>query len=218
VINPKFSVELDAGIQDGINNAYVWNKVGVSPSVGTNYTLVVFEEGIYSVKVTNSSGCSSPDHKVTASNIATIQTIDIADMTDITVTVNVTGSGNYEYSLNDPYGPFQSSNFFDNVPAGIHEVYVNDKMDVVSQRIYTWSAKIFTPNGDGYNDYWNVKGECQFNTNSIIFIYDRYGKLITKINTNSDGWDGTFNGNPPSDDYWYTAKLQDGRELRDTSA
>jgi gliding motility-associated-like protein len=49
----------------------------------------------------------------------------------------------------------------------------------------------------------------------IIFIYDRYGKLITKINTNSDGWDGTFNGNPlPSDDYWYTAKLQDGRETK----
>jgi hypothetical protein len=84
--------------------------VGVSPSVGTNYTLVVFE-GIYSVKVTNSSGCSSRTIKVTASNIATIQTIDIADMTDInTVTVNVTGSGNYEYSL-IPYGPFQSSNF-----------------------------------------------------------------------------------------------------------
>jgi hypothetical protein len=58
--------------------------------------LVVFEEGIYSVKVTNSSGCrSKSDHKVTASDIATIQTIDIADMTDInTVTVNVTGSGN----------------------------------------------------------------------------------------------------------------------------
>jgi gliding motility-associated-like protein len=65
----------------------------------------------------------------------------------------------------------------------------------------TWSAKIFTQNGDGYNDYWNVKVNASFNTNSIIFIYDRYGKLITKINT-SDGWDGTFNGNPlPSDDY-----------------
>jgi hypothetical protein len=84
--------------------------------------------------------------KVTASNIATIQTIDIADMTDITVTVNVTGSGNYEYSLNDPYGPFQSSNFFDNVPAGIHEVYVNDKMDVVlSANVLRYlDAKIFT--------------------------------------------------------------------------
>jgi gliding motility-associated-like protein len=55
---------------------------------------------------------------------------------------------------------------------------------------------------------------ASFNTNSIIFIYDRYGKLITKI-IQSDGWDGTFNGNPlPSDDYWYTAKLQDGRETK----
>jgi hypothetical protein len=73
-------------------------------------------------QLSNSSGCSRiRTIKVTASNIATIQTIDIADMTDInTVTVNVTGSGNYEYSF-DPYGPFQSSNFFDNVPAGIHE-------------------------------------------------------------------------------------------------
>jgi hypothetical protein len=99
------------------------------------------------------------DHKVTASNIATIQTIDIADMTDInTVTVNVTGSGNYEYSLNDPYGPFQSSNFFDNVPAGIHEVYVNEKMDVVLSAIAILGAPNFHSNGDGYNDYWNVKG------------------------------------------------------------
>jgi gliding motility-associated-like protein len=54
---------------------------------------------------------------------------------------------------------------------------------------------------------------ASFNTNSIIFIYDRYGKLITKINTNSDGWDGTLM-EMPSDDYWYTAKLQDGRETK----
>jgi gliding motility-associated-like protein len=127
-------------------------------------------------------------------------------MTDInTVTVNVTGSGNYEYSLNDPYGPFQSSNFFDNVPAGIRSICKRQNgCGIVSQRIAILGA--FHSNGDGYNDYWNVKGvNASFNTNSIIFIYDRYGKLITKINTNSDGWDGTFNGNPlPSDDYWYT--------------
>jgi gliding motility-associated-like protein len=50
---------------------------------------------------------------------------------------------------------------------------------------------------------------ASFNTNSII-LYDRYGKLITKINTNSDGWDGTFNGNPlPSDDYWYTTRRRE---------
>ncbi|SEG11427.1 T9SS type B sorting domain-containing protein [Flavobacterium urumqiense] len=222
--NPEFSVELDAGIQAGTsttNFTYDWHKAGVSPSIGTNYTLVVLEEGIYSIKVTNSSGCSRiRTIKVTASNKATIKTIDILDMTDInTVTVNVTGQGQYEYSLDEPYGPFQSSNFFDNVPAGIHEVFINDKngCGIVSQTIAVLGVpKYFTPNGDGYNDYWNVKGvNANFNTNSIIFIYDRYGKLITKIKTSSDGWDGTFNGNPlPSDDYWYTAKLQDGREAK----
>jgi hypothetical protein len=31
----------------------------------------------------------------------------------------------------------------------------------VSQRIAILGAH-FHSNGDGYNDYWNVKGECQF--------------------------------------------------------
>jgi hypothetical protein len=85
----------------------------------------------------------NPDHKVTASNIATIQTIDIADIDINTVTVNVTGSGNYEYSLNDPYGPFQSSNFFDNVPAGIHSICKRQNGCGVSQRIAILGAQNF---------------------------------------------------------------------------
>jgi gliding motility-associated-like protein len=77
--------------------------------------------------------------------------------------------------------------------------------------------RLFTSNGDGI--YWNVKGvNASFNTNSIIFIYDRYGKLITK-NTNSDGWDGTFNGNPCL--LMIIGTLQNyktAEKLRDTSA
>jgi gliding motility-associated-like protein len=95
-------------------------------------------------------------------------------------------------------------------------------MDVVlSANVLRYlSAKNFHSNGDGYNDYWNVKGvNASFNTNSIIFIYDRYGKLITKINTNSDGWDGTFNGNPCL--LMIIGTLQNyktAEKLRDTSA
>jgi hypothetical protein len=56
--NPKFSVELDAEFKmASITNIYVWNKDGVSTSVGTNYTLVVFEE-VYTQSSNNSSGCS----------------------------------------------------------------------------------------------------------------------------------------------------------------
>jgi hypothetical protein len=87
----------------------------------------------------------NPDHKVTASNIATIQTIDIADMTDInTVTVNVTGSGNYEYSLNDPY-PF---NHLISLIMFLQEYTSICKRQngcgIVSQRIAILGAKIFT--------------------------------------------------------------------------
>jgi putative heme degradation protein len=69
--------------------------------------------------------------KVTASDVAYITDITIVDLRHKFSNRKCNWSCNYEYSLNDPYGPFQSSNFFDNVPAGIHEVFINDKMDVV---------------------------------------------------------------------------------------
>ena len=221
---PTFFVTLDAGIQDGSptsNYTYVWSKDGkilstVSPTLGVN------AEGVYTVEVTNSFGCSRiRTITVTASNIATIDTIEIVDLTDInSVTVNVTGPGSYEYSLDEPSGFWQDSNFFDNVPAGIHEVFINDKngCGVVSKTIAIIGApKFFTPNNDGYNDYWSIKGvNATYNSKSIIYIFDRYGKLIKQwVPYLNQGWDGTFNGAPlPSDDYWFTLKLEDGREAK----
>jgi gliding motility-associated-like protein len=223
--DPAFFVQLDAGIQDGspINNYdYIWLKDGVSIG-GNTYTLDVNAEGLYTVEVITSLGCSrTRTIKVTASDVAKIDSILIADMTDInTVTVNVSGLGDYEFSLDEPSGYFQDSNFFNDVPAGIHTVYINDKngcRPIVSRTIAVVGVpKFFTPNGDGYNDHWSVKGvNDSFNTNSVIYIFDRYGKLLKQwIPALSEGWDGTFNGTSlPSDDYWYTIKLEDGREAK----
>lgn len=221
---PTFYVELNAGIQNGTpptDYTYEWKKDGTTIPGETQQTLKVNTEGNYTVEVSTISGCSrTRTIKVTASDIAHLDTIKIIDLVDInSISVNVTGQGQYEYSLDEPYGPFQVSPFFENVSSGIHEIYINDKngCGIISQTVAVLGLpKYFTPNGDGFNDYWSVKGvNSNFNTNSIIFIYDRYGKLITKINTNSQGWDGTFNGNPlPSDDYWYTVKLEDGREAK----
>ena len=224
--DPTFYVQLDAGIQDGSpisDYTYIWSKDEAILIGKTDYTLDVNAAGLYTVEVLNSVGCGRiRTIKVTPSDVAHIQSIVIIDMTDInTVTVNVTGTGIYEYSLDDPYGPYQDSNFFDNVPAGIHDVFINDKngcRPITTTTIAVVGVpKFFTPNNDGFNDYWSVKGvNASFNSKSTIYIFDRYGKLLKQwVPSSSEGWDGTFNGTPlPSDDYWYTIKLEDGREAK----
>ena len=223
--DPAFFVQLNAGIQDDSptsNYTYIWSKNGTVLSGKTAYTLDVNEEGIYTVEVTNVSGCGGiRTLKVTASDIAVIQTVDVVDMADLnTVTVNVTGAGDYEYSLDEASGYFQDSNIFTNVTAGIHEVFINDKngCGIIHKTIAVVGVpKFFTPNNDGYNDYWSPKGvNTSFNSKSTVYIFDRYGKLIKQwVPSTSEGWDGTFNGTPLSaDDYWYTIKLEDGREAK----
>ena len=65
----------------------------------------------------------------------------------------------------------------------------------------------FTPNADGFNDYWKINGMNLF-TNATITIFDRYGKLITMLNTKNPYWDGKLNGEiVPSSDYWFVANL-----------
>ncbi|WP_440066869.1 T9SS type B sorting domain-containing protein [Tenacibaculum discolor] len=70
--------------------------------------------------------------------------------------------------------------------------------------------KFFTPNGDGFNDTWQVNGQLQLIKD--IFIFNRYGKLLKQLNPTSTGWDGTYNGKiQTSNDYWFTVSLEDGR-------
>ena len=71
--------------------------------------------------------------------------------------------------------------------------------------------KFFTPNNDGFNDFWQV-GPTVADTVERIEVYDRYGRLLKVIDVRSQGWDGMYNGTPlPSSDYWYIVKHSDGQ-------
>ena len=223
---PTTQALLDAGILDGSPTSgyqFQWYTNNVSNGV-TSPTLTVNTPGVYSVDVTNAFGCTKTRMiTVTGSEAATIQSIDVIDLAEInsiTVNVNPTSLGDYEFALDDVSGPYRDSNFFDNVPMGIHDIYVRDKNGCGSVGPITVAVlgipHYFTPNGDGYNDYWNVKGvSAQFNYRSTIYIFDRFGKLLKQIGTTGLGWDGTFNGHPmPADDYWYNIKFEDGRSAK----
>ncbi len=217
-----FYVTLDAGITDNTPTSdynYIWKKDGTDLGINAP-TLDVNKIGNYTVDVINNVGCSrTRTINVNASNIATITSIDIVELSDEnSITVNVTGPGDYEFSLDEPTNFWQDSNQFNNVPAGIHEVYINDKngCGVVSKNVIVVGIpKYFTPNNDSYNDYWGIKGMIKY-PNAYVQIFDRYGKLIKYLNNANPNWDGTFNGALlPANDYWYVIKLEEGRpEIR----
>ena len=75
------------------------------------------------------------------------------------------------------------------------------------------TPKYFTPNNDSYNDTWHITGVNQLK-GTIIYIYNRQGKLLKALPHTSAGWDGTYNGaNMPSDDYWFNANIYYKGEL-----
>jgi gliding motility-associated-like protein len=213
------SITINAGILNDSPNNYTYEW-----STGeTTFSIEVNEPKTYSVKVTNSNNClKERTIIVQAANIATFESIDVHDASQNNiVTVLVSGEGVYEFSLVDSnnmlYRPYQISNVFENVAPGFYTVYVNDIENncgtVNSLLSVIGFPKYFTPNNDGINDTWQVYGVSNvFQPNSKIFIFDRYGKLLKQLKPSEKGWDGTFNGKIlPSDDYWFSVTLQDGR-------
>ncbi|CAM3466035.1 T9SS type B sorting domain-containing protein [Flavobacterium chungbukense] len=73
--------------------------------------------------------------------------------------------------------------------------------------------KFFTPNGDGFNDFWTIDS-AYLAPGTGIKIFNRYGKLLKELGLNTS-WDGTFIGQlQPATDYWFTAIRLDGKEFR----
>ena len=209
------NITLSSGLINDFPNTYtyLWSTNQVTPEINVN------TPGTYSVIVTNTNNCETERTIIVSpSNIAIIENIEVIDATsNNTITVIVSGEGTYEFALNNINGPYQISNFFNNVAPGLHTVYVRDiKNDcgIVDKLVSVIGfPKFFTPNADSYNDTWQVSGiSNQFQPNSKILIFDRYGKLLKQLNPLGKGWDGTFNGNQlPSSDYWFQVTLQDGR-------
>lgn len=222
--NPLFTKVINAGLlnQNTITNfTYQWFLNGIIIPTGTNYNLTVNTEGIYTVEVTNSNGCKrTRTITATASNQAIIDNIIVNDLVgenSIMVLLSATSLGDYVYSLDNI--KYQVSNVFSNVMPGFYTVYVKDLKGcgIIPKEVSVLGIpKYFTPNGDGYNDYWNIEGVNQnFYSKSKIQIFDRYGKFLIQVNPLSLGWDGAFNGiSMPSTDYWYVITLEDGRIVK----
>lgn len=204
---------LDTGLSD-TDYTFEWSLDGVVLPTEIGSSLIPTQGGVYDVVVTDIS--TSLVTMCTNFDSALVIESGIPDTFDVEVTsqtftgnnmiiATATGNSTYEYSLD--LGPWELFGEFENLSGGEHTVYARDVngCGIVSQDITVIDyPKFFTPNGDGNNDSWNIKG-IDTQPAATIYIYDRYGKLLKQLSPTSPGWDGTFNGNRmPSSDYWFT--------------
>ena len=193
--------------------SFVWQRDGILLS-NTTASINVTQTGVYSVTVTNiTTGCQATDSATVSVSSAPQATVTVGNAFDevqnIVVTI-VSGVGSYEYSIDGLN--FQDSSVFSVSEPGNYTVIVKDKYFCGETRLpvfVTGYPKFFSPNGDTYNDFWNIIA-LPNPLKSKIFIFDRYGKLIYQIKSNTHGWDGTLNSNLlPATDYWFTVEYYD---------
>lgn len=174
--------------------------------------------GQFSVKITNTTNvalCSTVANFSTKTSYVPFSINGqpselIAFGIENTITAAVTPpSSDYIYSLDNT--GWQTSNVFTNIIQGEHTLTVRNKYncgEISTQILVVDYPKFLTPNGDGYNDTWNIGGLNGLDAIQI-HIFDRFGKLIKEIDPKGTGWNGTFNGsNLPSTDYWFKLKYK----------
>ncbi|MBQ4820259.1 T9SS type B sorting domain-containing protein [Aquimarina sp. MMG016] len=216
------TTDINSGLQQPGNDPndfdYLWSTGETTESI------TISQAGTYTVLVTSRITNCSKERTVTVTTSGPAILLDpiITDgesRNTVTVVIEEASVGDYEYAIafnGSSIRTYQDSNIFVDVPPGFHIVYVRDKNGCgeVTQNISVIGfPDFFTPNGDGTNETWGVTGvSADAIANSLVYIFDRNGKLLKQIRPGGSGWDGTYNGRLlPSSQYWYRVQLDDGR-------
>lgn len=194
------------------NINYLWN------TGATTQSIQVSTSGFYKVTYLSIDGCEiTESFNVNVSKGPTEIDIITTDNTgsNNSITVIVGDEGIFEYSLNGI--DYQLSNVFSGLAIGSYTVYVRDINRCGEKTITTYILdypRFLTPNADGFNDTWRIPNLSRIDPNAVIYIFDRFGKLLYQM-PSQYSWDGSKNGiEMPSTDYWFLVKYSSGKELR----
>jgi gliding motility-associated-like protein len=116
--------------------------------------------------------------------------------------------------LNDP--KLKEPTLTGNMDA-LYTLYVTNKLGCVgqSQVIIKVSPDItipntFTPNGDGTNDFWEIRGLVAYESTTVD-VFNRYGEKLFHSIGYGTPWDGNFNGKQlPPGVYYYIIDMKLG--------
>lgn len=201
---------------------YVWSTNAVTD------TITISTEGVYSVTGTNQYGCETTSSItfITAPNFA----LDLNSpvyFDDYNVTINGGTDGSINLTVN-PIATYtylwsngQTTEDLLNIAGGTYTVTVTNEFGCSEEgSIFVKEPEAiklpntFSPNGDGYNDFYVIKG-IQGYPNSQLDIFNRWGNLVYSKKGYTNDWNGVSNnGNElPDGTYFIVVDLNmEGKE------
>ncbi len=202
-----------------------WYKDGIAQTQGTSITIGSGDEGQWTIEDDNGvcPPSTSPSVAVNIDNVPTVSagpdlTIefgesttlqgstnassiswdpagDLSDATAQQPTVTPTTAGSIDYTITATEGVCQV--------VDVMTLTVNLPVTV---------PNVFTPNGDGDNDNWQIPGVTTY-PEAVLTVFNRWGMPVYKSVGNIEPWDGTKEGQQmPVATYYYILDLNNGTE------
>jgi gliding motility-associated-like protein len=217
--------ELNLTVENSNNgDTFTWRDAE-NNTIGNSSTVNVIKGGVYKVYSTSIYGCVSIEKEISITessrstiNINDIEVVDDSENNNIQINTTNIGIGDYEFRLLDEDSNviinYQDEPFFDNLDGGVYIIEVNDKNGcgaIPFEVSVLEFPEFFTPNNDGRNDFWQIKGLSKnFYSNGIVNVFNRFGNPVGSFSIFDVGWNGNFNTKKlPSSSYWFSAVLTD---------
>ncbi len=192
---------------------YSWSNGAIDSTIQVT-------EGTYSVTVTDNNGC---DTTLTVS-------VDYNGLEPLIVSDTVISPNGYEFVIDltvtggtSPYSYlWNTGETVEDITASMSNEYTVTVTDLNGCTAYDTIVidiplkipTVFTPNGDGHNDTWNILNIGTYD-DVTIEIYNRWGNKIFEFHGNGfdyadpqNQWDGTYNGKlVPFGEYLFIVNL-----------
>jgi gliding motility-associated-like protein len=221
-------VQLTASIVNGMQGTGVFTGRGVSAS-GV-FTPPLAGSGVHNLVYTFSAinGCSSAATKTMIvdptpqANAGPDKLVLEGEVVELTPKIISAIPVTYEWSpstwLEDPEIPNARSGPDDDITYKL--TVTSDKGCTTNDNVFVKVLRtpvipnIFSPNGDGTHDRWEIKNLESY-PDCVIQLYNRYGQMVWRIvkYNASKGWDGRINGrDAPVGTYYYIIEPGSGRK------
>lgn len=200
-------------INSGVITSYEYNLGDGSPLISTPNTSHIYNStGSYTINytVTSNLNCTNTISKLV--NVLAGPTANFSALPNPAVVLediefNDLSTGDsivdWIWNFDDGSGDNTENTFHNYAEGGKYNVLLtimdtSGCQDTISKEISIALLPVlptaFTPNGDGENDFFLIRGGP---FSAVDFkIYNNWGELIYQTNEATPGWDGTFKGKP----------------------